>query len=246
MMVPLIGPFPHRTRPPEINPYNESYYVHDRNVINNARTVSCPVSSLVARIRTNSDSLLPVVVSSPNKQISNPSSIDPSSINPSFVDPSSVDLSASFIMSPVVERQRVAEVNTQPGRASDYSAYVPVHLERVKTAAYVDSGNTLANVISPQTMAAMGITEDRLEPVPQLFVGTAAAGKAMRVLGQAPRVELTFGSHPAKFCIRPLVLQGLVHPLNLRGAFLAHCGIDRLHSKGALQIQGKEVLMYHP
>ena len=149
-------------------------------------------------------------------------------------------------MSPVVEHQHVAEVNTQPGRASDYSAYVPVHLERVKTAAYVDSGNTLAKVISPQTMAAMGITEGRLEPVPQPFVGTAAAGKAMRVLGQAPRVELTFGSHPAKFCIRPLVLQGLVHPLNLRGAFLAHCGIDRLHSKGALQIQGKEVLMYHP
>ena len=51
-------------------------------------------------------------------------------------------------------RQQIAEVNTQPSRASDYSAYVPVHLGGMKTAAYVDSGNTFTNVISPQTMSA--------------------------------------------------------------------------------------------
>ena len=114
------------------------------------------------------------------------------------------------------------------------------------TAAYVDSGNTFANVISPQTMSALGLTIDQLEPVPQLSVGTAAAGKTMKVLGQAPRVDLTFRSHPTKFRIRPLVLQGLVHPLNLCGPFLAHCGMDQLHSKKALQIQGKVIPMYQP
>ena len=56
------------------------------------------------------------------------------------------------------------------------------------------------------------------------------------------RQSLTY----SQFRIRPLVLQGLVHPLNLCGPFLARCGIDQLHSKGALQIQGKEIPMYQP
>ena len=96
----------------------------------------------------------------------------------------------------------------------------------------VDSGNTFANVISPQTMSALGIETSQLEPVPQLSV--VAPGKKMRVLGQAPRLELQFGQHPAKFRIRPLVLQGLVNPLNLCGPFLRRVGIDQLHSRGTL------------
>ena len=80
-------------------------------------------------------------------------------------------------------------------------------------------------------MSALGIRADQLEPVPQLSVGTAAAGKKMKVLGQAPRIDLTFGDHPTKFRIRPLVLQGLGHPLNICGPFLSRFGIDQLHSK---------------
>ena len=143
-------------------------------------------------------------------------------------------------------RRRIAQVHTQPKESSDYSAYVPVTIGSLKTAAYVDSGNTFANVISPATMSALGIRTDQLEPVPQLSVGTAAAGKTMKVLGQAPRINLTFGDHPTKFRIRPLVLQGLVHPLNICGPFLSRFGIDQLHSKRALKIQGKEVPMGPP
>ena len=87
-------------------------------------------------------------------------------------------------------------------------------------------------------MTALGIQASQLEPIPQLSVGTAAAGKKMKVLGQAPQLELIFGQHPAKFRIRPLVLQGLVHPLNL-------CG-PGLHSRGILRIHGKEVPMCSP
>ena len=104
----------------------------------------------------------------------------------------------------------------------------------------------LCQCISPQTMAALGIETSQLEPVPQLSVGTAAAGKKMRVLGQAPRLELHFGQHPAKFRIRTLVLQGMVHPLNLCGPFLRRVGIDQLHSRGTLRIHGKEVPMCTP
>ena len=95
-------------------------------------------------------------------------------------------------------------------------------------------------------MRQLGLRQDQLEPVPQLSVGTAAKGKTMKILGQAPRLELQIGNNPTKFRIRPLVLQGLVHPLNLCGPFLARAGIDQLHSKRTLVIGGKEVPMSPP
>ena len=140
----------------------------------------------------------------------------------------------------------VAEINLQPCRSHGYNVYIPVQLGKLKISVFVDSGNTFANVISPQTMAALGIEASQLEPIPKLSVGTAAAGKKMKVLGQAPRLELQFGQHPTKFCLRPLVLQGLVHPLNLCGPFLRRVGTDQLHSRGTLRIHGKEVPMCAP
>ena len=140
----------------------------------------------------------------------------------------------------------VAEINLQPGRDQGYSACVPVRLGKLRINAFVDSGNTFANVISPQTMTALGIQVSQLEPVPQLSVGTAAAGRQMKILGQAPRIELQFGQLPTRFRIRPLVLQGLVHPLNLCGPFLRRVGIDQLHSQGVLRIHGKDVPMCTP
>ena len=138
---------------------------------------------------------------------------------------------------------QIAEIQLQPSRPADYSAYVPVRLGNLATAAFIDSGNTFANVISPETMTALGISTAQLEPVPQLSVGTDAAGKRMKILGQAPRINLQLGQHPAKFRIRPMVLQGLVHPVNICGPFLARAGIDQIHSKGVLRVCGKEVPM---
>ena len=91
----------------------------------------------------------------------------------------------------------VAEINLQPSRAQGYRAYVPVWLGKLAVNAFVDNGNTFANVISPQTMTALGIEASQLEPIPQLSVGTAAAGKKMKILGQAPQIELQIGQHPA-------------------------------------------------
>ena len=51
----------------------------------------------------------------------------------------------------------VVEINLQPSRAQGYRAYVPVRLGKLAFNAFVDSGNTFANVISPQTMTALGI-----------------------------------------------------------------------------------------
>ena len=53
---------------------------------------------------------------------------------------------------------QVAEIQLQPSQPVDYSAYVPVRLGSLTKAAFVDSGNTFANVISPETMTALGIS----------------------------------------------------------------------------------------
>ena len=95
-------------------------------------------------------------------------------------------------------------------------------------------------------MTTLGITLSQLESVHQLSVGTAAAGKRMKVLGQVPGIYLQLGQHPAKFRICPLVLQGLVHPLNICGPFLTRAGIDQIHSKGVLPVCGKGVPMCPP
>ena len=144
------------------------------------------------------------------------------------------------------QHTQIAEINLQLSQAQDYSAYVPVQLGKLTIAAFIDSGNTFSNVISPQTMTALGINLTQLDPVPQLSVGIAAAGKRMKILGQAPRIDLQIGQHPAKFRIRPLVLQGLVHPVNICGPFLARAGIDQIHSKGVLLVFGKDVPMCQP
>ena len=60
---------------------------------------------------------------------------------------------------------QVAEINLQPSQAKDYRAYLPVQLGNLSTAAFIDSSNTFANVISPQTMTALGISTAQLEPV---------------------------------------------------------------------------------
>ena len=77
---------------------------------------------------------------------------------------------------------QVAEINLQASQAK-VQRLCPVRLGSLTNAAFVDSGNTFANVISPQTMAALRINADQLEPVPQLSVGTAADGKRMKILG---------------------------------------------------------------
>ena len=151
-----------------------------------------------------------------------------------------------YIAAMYTSNTQVAEINLQPSQAQDYSAYVSVRLGNLTTAAFIDSGNTFANVISPQTMTAWGIMTAQLEPVPQLSVGTTAAGKRMKILGQAPRIDLQLRQHPAKFRIRPLVLQRLVHPVNICGPFLERAGIDQIHSKGVLRVYGKDVPMCPP
>ena len=71
-----------------------------------------------------------------------------------------------FIFAAMNNTTQVAEINLQPSQAKDYSAYVPIQLGNLTTAAFIDSGNTFANVISPQTMTALGISIANWSPYP--------------------------------------------------------------------------------
>ena len=102
-----------------------------------------------------------------------------------------------------------AKINLQPGRTHGYSAYVLVRLGKLKINALVDSGNTFANVISPQTMTALGIKASQLEPIPQLSVGTAVQ-QQYRPYG--PSVEALSGPEARRIegrsrCVLPVQLE---------------------------------------
>ena len=135
-----------------------------------------------------------------------------------------------------------------PTSPRPYSAYVPARLnDDFSTWAFIDSGNTFCNVMSKGLFDALGMQLDSLEPTPSIrSVGTACKGQQMKVLGQAPRLSLRFGPTKRTFVIRPLVLEGLVHPLNICGSFLQQHGIDQLHSSQSLSVDGKLVPFLNP
>ena len=64
--------------------------------------------------------------------------------------------------------QAVTQIHLQPHHTNDCSAYVPVLVGDHQTVAYVDSRTTFTYVISPDTTATLGISQDQLEPVPHI------------------------------------------------------------------------------
>ena len=116
----------------------------------------------------------------------------------------------------------IDQIRVHPNPTGDYNTNVPIKLGSPLTAAYVNRSNTFPNAISPATMETLGLRLGQLEPV--LQIGTCLA----------------------KFRIRPLVLQGLVHPFNICGPFLAKDGIDPLPLKESTRVLGREVPMCFP
>ena len=113
--------------------------------------------------------------------------------------------------------------------------------------ALVDSGNLMCNVISEDFLRRLAIPVADLRPVGFAKVGSAKKGAAMEVLGQVPKpLHLRFAGLHKPFPIQPLVLRNLSMPLNISGPYLKRAGIDQLHSKNALSIQGTLVRLEPP
>jgi hypothetical protein len=75
-------------------------------------------------------------------------------------------------------------------------------------------------------------------------VGTAKSGTGLEVVGELKTpIHSRLGGCATRFKCRSVVLEGLSMPFNVSGPFLAQFGIDKLHSEGALLVQGKKILL---
>ena len=113
-------------------------------------------------------------------------------------------------------------------------------VDGVKCDALLDSGNLYRNVISTSFLHKLGFSTDSLVPVPGATdVGSAKHGASLKVLGQLPRkVALRFAGLARTVAVRPVVLDNLSMDFNIAGPFMKTAGIDQLHSRDCVSIQG--------
>ena len=133
----------------------------------------------------------------------------------------------------------ISEMNTKLSSGPLYKDFLPLLISGVNCHALVDSGNLFDNVMSKELLFQIGLTLADLEPVDQRSIGTAKEGAKLQVLGRVKKpLHLQMGRLPTRFKTRPVVLEGLSMPFNLSGPFLKQYGIDQLHSKDSLKVQG--------
>ena len=119
---------------------------------------------------------------------------------------------------------------------------VMVRLNYALTPAFIDSGNTLHNAISPKTFQQIGLKESDMIPIDRK-VKTAKTGAYLEVLGQVKRkIPLRFVDSKQVFWIRPLIIKGLSMPFNIALPFLRKYKIDQLHSQDSLLLGGNEMV----
>lgn len=96
--------------------------------------------------------------------------------------------------------------------------------------------------MSEGLMAKLGKSKADLVPVKGAgTVGTAKEGSGLKVLGRLKEpLQLQLGAGIV-LRTRPIVLRGLAMPLNLSGPYLKAQGIDQIHSKDCLQINGQVI-----
>ena len=117
-----------------------------------------------------------------------------------------------------------------------------VRLNHALTPAFIDSGNTLANAISPETFSQIKLKEQDMIPINNK-VKTAKTGAYLEVLGRVrKKIPLRFEKSKQVYYIRPLVIKGLSMPFNIALPFLRKYKIDQLHSQDSLQLGGKEII----
>ena len=104
----------------------------------------------------------------------------------------------------------------------------------------IDSGNCLENALSLDLFHQLGLTKNHLEPYHIPRVGTARKGTYLNIKGRLKH-PLTFivGTRGQTLKIRPVVIEGLSMGLNISGPYLAKRGIDQIHSKNSLLLDGK-------
>jgi hypothetical protein len=134
----------------------------------------------------------------------------------------------------------------------DYCRYLPVTINNVSCAAFVDSGNVYRTVISEEFAKQLNIYPKDLLPLPIDNVHTAQKNSALHVLGETKKLlrltvyPSTGNRDSVTFNIRPAVIRQLGMHVNISGPFLKQHGIDQLHSQDALQLEDGRLLHLMP
>lgn len=92
----------------------------------------------------------------------------------------------------------------------------------------------------------LGLHRKDIEKVPSFpHIKTAQEGALMKVLGRPRRnLKLRIGASNTTYRIKPMIVEGLSMSLNLSGPFMSQHGMDQIHSKQTLRIQGKEIPLF--
>jgi transposase InsO family protein len=147
-------------------------------------------------------------------------------------------------------REFIAHIRLEPHAlerefGKDYKSYCDVQLNGRPVRALVDSGNVVKNAISEEFACQVwgkAWEKDVVQAVGYEDVGTAKAGTSLQVRGVSKRpIPLLLGSHRKVLWTRPLVIRNLSMKMNICGPFLHANGIDQLHSKKALRMDGESI-----
>ena len=121
-----------------------------------------------------------------------------------------------------------------------YRSYLPIRIGSAVAYGLIDSGNCLENALSLDLFYQLSLNQNHLEPYHIPRVGTARKGTHLNIKGRLKH-PLTFmvGTKGQTLKIQPVVIDGLSMGLNISGPYLAKRGIDQIHSKNSLLLDGR-------
>ena len=113
----------------------------------------------------------------------------------------------------------------------------------------IDSGNTWRSAISLDTLQRIGLSRKDVSPLPANLtkVGTADKDSSLHVLGEVKTpLQLSIpGRDETVYDFCPIVIDKLAMDVNISGPWLKSHNWDQIHSKNALEINGRLVMLYH-
>ena len=104
----------------------------------------------------------------------------------------------------------------------------------------IDSGNTVSDLVSEEFADQLGLEGEAMSG--QIEVPTAAA-TTLRVIRKCLEVKVKLAGVDKWFTLRPLVVRGLTHPVNLGQHFLGRyrCSLEFATGRTQLRIRGQSV-----
>ena len=105
----------------------------------------------------------------------------------------------------------------------------------------IDSGNTVGDLVSEEFAERLGLEGEAISN--RIAVPTTAAATALLVIKKCLGVPARLAGIAGEFTIRPLVVWGLTHPVNLGQHFLGRhwCSLDFATGCTQLGVRGQSV-----